>query len=516
MKRNTFFSLFFISCFLSLFGQTNQDQITDNILHAFKSYELDKAATLINDLEDESLQKVFRSYWNYNKYGDFDAKLLKINSDGFSSRNNTIHSFIKAEYYKNSVQKEDSVLVYSHYLKSLKESLKAEDTVLATTIFPKILKHLYYLHRTNFDELKKYSELYQSFQKDTVDTFWYYHYVIVTKLAAYDGTKKALYIQGIDFNQLHQYAENDSYLQAKTYQLEGIYNNYFLENKQIEAERCFKSAIENYKKGDFYSSLNRISGNEINLSIVLFNLKKYKEAIPYFQKALRNSIAKKKPIEEFRASEWLHKSYDSLQIKDSALHYFRKMISVRDQIDELKYAKEVKEIESKYSLKEKEADLIARYESLQSNMYILLPILGFIILVFIFTFYLYKRYKSKSKTLESAQSETLEKIEELKKIVIKNHIVLKDKTKVYISDLMYLKSEDHFVKLFLNDGKSHLVRGKISQIKEELPPNFIQSHRSYIINANYIKQINGNHIKLIDKTEIPLSRLHKNNFKDKP
>ena len=81
---------------------------------------------------------------------------------------------------------------------------------------------------------------------------------------------------------------------------------------------------------------------------------------------------------------------------------------------------------------------------------------------------------------------------------------------------MYIKSEDHFIKLFLNNGKSHFVRGKISQIKEELPPNFIQSHRSYIINSNYIKQINGNHITLIDKTEIPLSRLHRGNFKDKP
>jgi DNA-binding LytR/AlgR family response regulator len=137
-------------------------------------------------------------------------------------------------------------------------------------------------------------------------------------------------------------------------------------------------------------------------------------------------------------------------------------------------------------------------------------------LVFIFTFYLYKRYKTKSITLESEQSETLEKIEELKKIVIKNHIILKDKTKVYISDLMYIKAEDHYLWIYTNDTKKVFVRGKLNQIKEELPPNFIQSHRSYIINSNYIKQINNNHIILLDKTEIPLSRSHKNNFKDKP
>ncbi|EDP97121.1 LytTR family DNA-binding domain-containing protein [Kordia algicida OT-1] len=519
MKRNTFFSLFFISCFLSVFGQTNQDHITDSILNAFKSYQLDKAKGFINDLENESLQKVFRSYWNFNKYGDFDPKFLAFKEQDFSPRNATIYSFIKGEYYKNSNQKKDSIRIYENYLKSLKGAIKTKDTVLAAAVFPKILKHLYYLHLTNFDELKKYSELYQSYQQDATDRYWYYYYTIVTKLANYEKVKKKskvpIEVPHIDFKKLHDYAENDFYLQGQTYQLEGIYYNHFLRDYE-KAARSFKKAIQNYNKEKAYYSQNRISGNELNLRIVLFKLKKYKEAIPYFKKALKNSMVEQKPVEEFRANEWLHKSYDSLQIVDSSLYYFRKMSLVKGQLDTFKYAKEVKEIENDYNWKEKEASLIAKNQALKSNMYILLPILGFIILALIFTFYLFKRYKSKSKTLESAQSETLEKIEELKKIVIKNHIVLKDKTKVYISDLMYIKSEDHYLRIFTNDTKSAFVRGKLSQIKEELPPNFIQSHRSYIINSNFIKQINKNHIILLDKTEIPLSRSHKNNFKDKP
>lgn len=114
------------------------------------------------------------------------------------------------------------------------------------------------------------------------------------------------------------------------------------------------------------------------------------------------------------------------------------------------------------------------------------------------------------KTLQEEKKESLQKIDELKRIVIKNHIVLKDKTKVYISDLMYIKSEDHYLNIFTSNGKNHIVRGKLSDIKEELPPNFIQCHRSYLVNSNFIKQKSYNSLKLLEKTEIPVSR----SFKD--
>lgn len=114
------------------------------------------------------------------------------------------------------------------------------------------------------------------------------------------------------------------------------------------------------------------------------------------------------------------------------------------------------------------------------------------------------------KSLEKENLESIEKINELKRIVIKNHITLKDNTKIYISDLLYIKADDHYLNIFTSDGKSHFVRGKLTQIKEELPPNFIQCHRSYIVNHNFIKQKSYNSLKLLDKTEIPVSRSFKN------
>ncbi len=512
MKRNTFFSLFFISCFLSLFGQTNQDQITDSILNAFKSYKLDKAKRFINNLENESLQKVFRSYWNYNQYGDFDPEFLEINTGNFSSKSNTIYSFIKAEYYNTYDVYSDSHLAYSNYINSLNEAKQNEDIVLTTTILPRLLKLLYSLHYTNFDELKEYSEKYELFLKDRVDTYWNFHYRIVVKLAYYEQTERKSEVPKIDFQKLHNYAGDDFYLQGEAYQLEGIYNNYFIYNIQ-KAELYFKEAIENYEKGYFYSSQQRISGNRMNLGIVLFNQERYEEAIPVFIKTTKENKYEEERLaflkEKFEANNWLYICHKKLNDEAKALYYLEKKDSIKEIINKTKLAIAVKKEEIKQKAK-------FQNKELKKEIMNLTAILGIVLLIAIALFYYFKKYKSKSKTLESEQSETLQKIDELKQIVIKNHIILKDKTKVYISDLMYIKAEDHYLWIYTNDTKKAFVRGKLNQIKEELPPNFIQSHRSYIINSNYIKQINNNHIILLDKTEIPLSRSHKNNFKDKP
>lgn len=93
--------------------------------------------------------------------------------------------------------------------------------------------------------------------------------------------------------------------------------------------------------------------------------------------------------------------------------------------------------------------------------------------------------------------------------VIKNHIVLKDKTKIYINDLLYVKAEDHYIRLFIADNKNHFVRGRLSDLETELPPNFIRIHRSYIINRNYVKSFSGDQIQLINGERIPIGRTYR-------
>jgi len=51
---------------------------------------------------------------------------------------------------------------------------------------------------------------------------------------------------------------------------------------------------------------------------------------------------------------------------------------------------------------------------------------------------------------------------------------------------MYVKSDGHYLNLFTTN-KKEFVRGKISEIEAQLPPNFIKCHRSYVVNQNFIK-----------------------------
>lgn len=131
---------------------------------------------------------------------------------------------------------------------------------------------------------------------------------------------------------------------------------------------------------------------------------------------------------------------------------------------------------------------------------------GSFVEAFLFSFLL----GNKIEILEKEKKDSIKAINHLKKTVIKNHIVLKDKTKVYVSQLVFVKSEDHYLRLYLENGKTHLVRGKIKEILKELPPNFIQSHRSYLVNSNFIKQNTSNTLFLISGQNVPISKRYQN------
>lgn len=122
---------------------------------------------------------------------------------------------------------------------------------------------------------------------------------------------------------------------------------------------------------------------------------------------------------------------------------------------------------------------------------------------------------SSIKKLQMENDNSIDQLNKLKLIVSKDHIVLKDKSKVFLSELVYIKSDDHYINIFSLDGKKQFVRGKLSQVKLELPPNFIQSHRSYIVNSNFIKQTSYSTIILKNGTRIPISRTYSKAFKER-
>lgn len=130
---------------------------------------------------------------------------------------------------------------------------------------------------------------------------------------------------------------------------------------------------------------------------------------------------------------------------------------------------------------------------------------------FIFFFYslilIEKNTNNENNFLQTEILQNKIDLETTKKLIQNESIILKDKTQLNLKNLLYIKADDHYLNIFSNnDKKNHLVRGKLSEIEKELPPNFIKCHRSFIVNKNYIAQVNSNSIVMSDKSEIPTTR----------
>jgi hypothetical protein len=186
------------------------------------------------------------------------------------------------------------------------------------------------------------------------------------------------------------------------------------------------------------------------------------------------------------------------------------------------------EIDVKFQTKEKD-EKINRLNDLESRFVRNKTLYGImILLVFLLALYSFVRWKksdaNKKKIILEKQKVELEKqlieaehftiVEELKNVkqlVIEGYLILKNNKKIYLTELEYIKSVDHYLEVFTKT-KKEVVRGTISEILAQLPPNFAQSHRSFLINKNYIKTTNTSEIILKNNTIIPLTRKYKANF----
>jgi len=138
----------------------------------------------------------------------------------------------------------------------------------------------------------------------------------------------------------------------------------------------------------------------------------------------------------------------------------------------------------------------------------LLVTIGFLLLLLTLVIVLIKKYR-RSKSRETKVIQEKERLEE---IVVKTYIESNNKQRVYLDELKFIKADKNYVE-FYTDTKRIIDRNKLSSVMEQLPPNFIQVHRSYVINKNFIKSSTGTHIILIPEIEIPLSRTFKNKIK---
>ncbi|PCJ64566.1 MAG: hypothetical protein COA58_12570 [Bacteroidetes bacterium] len=77
------------------------------------------------------------------------------------------------------------------------------------------------------------------------------------------------------------------------------------------------------------------------------------------------------------------------------------------------------------------------------------------------------------------------------------------------SDIKMVYSDANYVKIVLPNS-NHITRSKLSDISIKLNSHFIQVHRRFIVNTDFVKRIEGDQLWISDEEEsIPISKLYK-------
>jgi len=79
--------------------------------------------------------------------------------------------------------------------------------------------------------------------------------------------------------------------------------------------------------------------------------------------------------------------------------------------------------------------------------------------------------------------------------------------KIDINEIQYIEAYGNYIKIFTE--KMILTPQTLNDFLEKLPPNFLRIHKSFVINFNTLKLIDGNQIVLQDGAKVPIGKSYK-------
>jgi len=97
-----------------------------------------------------------------------------------------------------------------------------------------------------------------------------------------------------------------------------------------------------------------------------------------------------------------------------------------------------------------------------------------------------------------------------------SHIVIKENKRLYkliADDICYVQAYGDYIKV-ITEAKTYVTKEKLSEFFKQLPSEFVQSHRSYVVNVRRVRYMEGNHVVVCDHT-IPISAGYRTDFLDK-
>lgn len=100
---------------------------------------------------------------------------------------------------------------------------------------------------------------------------------------------------------------------------------------------------------------------------------------------------------------------------------------------------------------------------------------------------------------------------ELQEVVANDYIKIKSGAevhKIYLNNLIRLQADGEYIKYICKE-KTYLILGSLKKISTELPPLFMQVHRSHIVALSEIKGRENYTLILNDHTQIPIGKTYR-------
>lgn len=293
----------------------------------------------------------------------------------------------------------------------------------------------------------------------------------------------------------------------KSMLLYSLARNYFENGATNEAISYFKKSLSLKEKIGF---TNLTVETKVYIAEGYLLLKEYREALEVVSN-LTYSEKRKSPLKIENIFTEAHKGLGNYE---EALFHNQKLSFLQDSINALDENIKIANITAKYNTAEKEKQIISLQKeneiaflevSTHKKNWIIALIISLILLAT--TVWFIKRWRGSEKRIALVE----EQKNLIEQKVEAQHLLLKSKSKVYLKDLHFVKSDGNYVE-FHSISKKTLEREKLKEVLEKLPPNFVRVHRSYIVNKNQIKSFNSSTVFLKSGHEIPLSRTYKENL----
>lgn len=82
------------------------------------------------------------------------------------------------------------------------------------------------------------------------------------------------------------------------------------------------------------------------------------------------------------------------------------------------------------------------------------------------------------------------------------------------NDIRHIESHNHKIHIYTEED-IYIVYEKLSDVLNRLPEEFVQCHKSFLVNLNHVAAIEGKEVVLKEGKRIAISRTYHNHMKDR-